>query len=386
MNVSIASAPSVRPNFEAASDLSWRSEPLAKALCADLRGEWDELTQAASDPNLFQTSAFSAYSLPLLAEMSPEAIQIRESGLLIGLVILRRDRGYAKLPLPFWRSALHHEQYLGTPLVRKGFEHAFAKGFCEWLDQAPSNCWFVNLSLINMDGALAEAFADYCRQSNRDMFAANRFERAAIRPALHSGTSAEELLRSSRRRSLRKARGKLEKLGTVKIERLSNREELDIWTSHFLAMEDTGWKHDEGSSILSCAKETALYQRIIKDAFAAKTLNFTRLCVDEQPIAYTLDIAAPPTGYCLKSAIDQKLRKYSPGVLLEFETLRHYLEQSELTLLDSCSAPDNAILNELWPDRRPVCDLVIGRSGALYRIAFSLAYAIKSAMQTAAKV
>ena len=144
-------------------------------------------------------------------------------------------------------------------------------------------------------------------------------------------------------------------------------------------MENTGWKQESGSSLLSCEKETALYRQIVRNAFVKGDLVFTRLCIDEKPIAYTLDITAPPWGFCLKSAIDQDYRKYSPGVMLEVETLKFHNSQNRLSLIDSCTSPDNAMLNELWPDRKPICDIVIARKGLPFSAIFRAIRKIKRA-------
>ena len=45
---------------------------------------------------------------------------------------------------------------------------------------------------------------------------------------------------------------------------------------------------------------------------------------------------------------------------------RGALQQNAYTLVDSCTAPDNALLNELWPDRKLVADIIIGRKSMLH--------------------
>ncbi len=385
MEIAISNSQAVDAGERIDADLSWSCENLTQDICATLKQEWENLASAATEPNPFQSPDYVAHSLPLLGDWSPQLIQIREAGLLIGLVTLRRDWGYAKLPLLFWRTALHHEQFLGTPLVREGCEEAFTDGLFKWLDQAPRDCFFINLTVMSSDGAVAKALAVRCGQTGRVSFATNHYQRAAIRPRARSGASAEDMLRPSRRKNLRKTRKKLEALGQMEFQRLNDKGELDAWIEHFLAMEDTGWKHEEGSSILSCPHETQLYRVLIRGAFDAGGLHFNRLCLDGKPIAYTLDVTAGPLGYCLKSAIDQDYRKYSPGVLMEQETLKHYLGKGELALVDSCSAPDNAMLNEMWPDKVAVCDLIIGRKGAGYQLACKLIHAIKKRMNASAK-
>lgn len=369
-----------------ASDYSWQCEALTARLCDQLHAEWSGLANTASEPNIFQSASFVSNSLPLLADQSPKLIAIRDAGLLIGLVILSRDIGYAKLPVPFWRSALHYEQFLGTPLVRKGHEDRFAAGLCAWLDNAPLDCSFLKLSMIGTEGPVAKAIARYCRKDQRKLLTANCFERAAIAGTENSSANAEDLLSTNRRKSIRKSTKRLAQQGVVMVERLSDPAQLHDWTAHFLDLENTGWKREEGSSILSCEHETALYKSVISNAFDEGNLNFSRLCVDGQPIAYTLDIAAPPIGFCLKSAIDQRYRKFSPGVLMEYGTLKHYLAAQDMTFVDSCSGPDNAMLNELWPNRRAITDLAIERKGAPHSMIFRAAAAIKMHLNTASRI
>lgn len=369
-----------------AARFSWQCEALTAQLSAQLKAEWTELANVASEPNIFQSPSYVAQSLPLLANQAANLIRIRDQGLLVGMMILRRDKGYAKLPVPYWRSALHYEQFLGTPLVRKGHEESFAAGLCDWLDNAPSDCSFLTLSMIGADGPVAKAIVHRCRQNQRQLFAANRFKRAAIANGEHATANPEEMLSTNRRKSICKARKKLAQQGEISIERLTDPTQLADWTAHFLELENTGWKRKEGSSILSCEHETALYKAIIGEAFEAGNLHFSRLCLDNGPIAYTLDISAPPVAYCLKSAIDQDFRKFSPGVLMEFETLKHYLTAQDAIFVDSCSAPDNTMLNELWPDQKSVLDLVIERKGLIYTLIFRAVQAIKMLLKTASRV
>ncbi len=361
---------------------TWDCQPLTRELCDDLQAEWASLAEVACEKNIFQFHRFIVNSLPLLSDQAPRIVTIREHAMLVGIVILRRDFGYAKLPVRFWRSALHHEQFLGTPLVRAGSEDAFAAGLCGWLDNAPRDYCFLKLSIISADGALAQAITSHCKSEARRFLIANRHERAAIAPADKSGVNAEDLLSPSRRKSIRKATKRLAKEGDISIERLRHASQLSEWTSQFLAMENTGWKHENGSAILCCENETTLYKMMIDEAFKAGNLHFSRLCVDGTPIAYTLDIVAPPAGYCFKSAIDQSYRKFSPGVMMEYETLKYYLGKDEIVLLDSCSAPDNVLLNEMWPDRKAIMDLAIARKGLGYSLIFRGIQTIKRLLKT----
>jgi len=363
-----------------ANGLAWESDALTIHAATALEPAWSDLALNAAEKNIFSFPWYIIPSLPLLAKLNPQVVTIYHGGLLIGLLVVRGDLGYAKLPVPFWRTALHYEQYLGTPLVRAGFEDRFAAGLCGWLDTARADHCFIALTLMTGEGMIADAIAAHCAAEKRPRMALNRFQRAAIALDPHSQNAPADPVGSGRRKSLRRAMQGLAAQGEVRIERLALEADIAVWLEDFLNLENTGWKRDNGSSILACPMETALYRQMVASAFERGSLNFFRLCVAGKPIAYTLDIAAAPHVYCLKSAFDQAFKKHSPGVIMEYETLKYYRQQTGFTQVDSCTAPDNGLLNELWPDRKSIVDMMICRKGAGYKALFAVIKRIKSRM------
>ncbi len=358
--------------------LTWQCDTLTIDSATALEFAWADLARNANEKNIFTFPWFVIPSLTLLARFDPRIVTIYQDGLLIGLLLVRGDIGYAKLPVPFYRTALHYEQYLGTPLVRAGFEAQFAEGLCAWLDTAPARYCFLALTLMTGEGAVADAIGAQCAAQKRHRMTLNQFRRAAIAPLPQNQETTDFDLGAGRRKSLRRSMRSLSALATVAVERLSDQADLVDWIEDFLRLENTGWKREAGSSILSCPNEAALYRQIISCAFHNGSLNFSRLCLGGQPIAYTLDIVIGRHAYCLKSAIDQTYKKFAPGVLMEFETLKYYRQQQGIELVDSCTAPDNALLNELWPDRKLIVDIIVARKGVGYGGLFTVIQRIKS--------
>lgn len=367
---------SASPKPKAHLQLSWRSMQLNAASIASLRDEWEDLTEHASDPNVFATPTYIALSLPLI-DNECSILSFYNDGLLIGLTILRDDIGYAKLPLLFKKSALHPEQYLSPLLVRKGCEDAFARCFCNWVEQTPPWVSFVNVTFARLSGDVADALAHHCRTHNQPFLQLGAFERAAIVPKRVSKDDFAAHLSANRRKSIRRAWNGLSKLGSLNFERLEQGGDLPAWLSGFLAMENAGWKGENNSSLLANSDEAQLYSEIVAEAFQAGDLHFTRLCLDDKPIGYTLDLWRGDHAFCLKSAFDEQYRKFSPGVLMEHEALKFYAEHDRIRLVDSCSAPTNDLLNELWPHQTSVADFFIGRRGWLYRLVFEAVKRIK---------
>ena len=96
------------------------------------------------------------------------------------------------------------------------------------------------------------------------------------------------------------------------------------------------------------------------------------MSVGDKPIAYTFDLAHGAYVYCMKCAHDLEYRKFAPGVLMEFETLKFYGSKEVTAIVDSCSSPDNEMLNDLWPERKTIMGLAIARKNWLHETAFSV--------------
>ena len=56
------------------------------------------------------------------------------------------------------------------------------------------------------------------------------------------------------------------------------------------------------------------------------------LCLDDEPVALKLNLLCPGGGHTFKIAYDERLEKFSPGVLLELENIRRMHES--LTRMD----------------------------------------------------
>ena len=75
---------------------------------------------------------------------------------------------------------------------------------------------------------------------------------------------------------------------------------------------------------------------------------------------------APPHAFSFKTAYDEELARFSPGVLLQLENLA-MLEREDIALTDSCAAPDHPMIGQIWPDRREIALLSVAIGGALRR-------------------
>jgi len=317
--------------------LSWQVNPLTHAVTEGLGRKWHDLAIHSVEKNIFSFPWFVIPSIDLLTRKKAQILTIYDQDILIGLYLFCGDRGYATLPVSFHRTALHPDQFSGLPLVRAGFEEKFARGLCAWIDAAPRDRQFLLMEMLAADGPVARALTKICEQQGRSLVVVESFQRAAIFPLEHRQADADTLIRRSRRKSLRRKARNLAKLGIVRFEKLTSKADLQDWLDGFLILENSGWKKEGGSSVLSNPKEIAFYNQMLPSAFDQNALNFFRLTLDGRAIAYTLDLLGKTRAYCMKCAYDQDYRQYSPGVLMEYETLLFYLKSEEFQLVDSCT-------------------------------------------------
>lgn len=347
--------------------IRWQSVSLSVTTIKDLRIEWEDLAANAVEQNIFLFPFFIEASIPLLEEQHPKLISIYNDNILIGLFIVSEDIGYAKLPLKFYRTALHPDIFLATPLVREGFAEQFALGLCQWLDDCPTSITFNMLSLLSLDNSIGAAIQKISQSQDRPVIIVEKHKRAAIKPSSQHLEAVIETLSKNRRKGLQRKIKNLSALGDINVEKLKNPNDIDQWIEGFLQMEHSGWKGENQSSTLSITEDTEFFRAMVRNASDNKMVNFFRLTLDDRAIAYTLDLKAEPFGYCVKSSFDETYRKYAPGVLLEYETLKYYLAQKEFDIIDSCTAPNNVMLNDIWPDRREIITMVMLRSGKYYQ-------------------
>ena len=81
-------------------------------------------------------------------------------------------------------------------------------------------------------------------------------------------------------------------------------------------------------------------------------------------VAYNLRIAmlatflTPPGAFSYKTAFDERYARFSPGVLLQRENLA-ILQRDGIAWTDSCAAADHPMIDHIWRERLPLCDLMV---------------------------
>jgi CelD/BcsL family acetyltransferase involved in cellulose biosynthesis len=140
-----------------------------------------------------------------------------------------------------------------------------------------------------------------------------------------------ETYRASLARKVRKdieRRGRrLGEEGSVSFDFGNGQADLKRLLKEGFELEGAGWKQERGSGITSDPKTHLFYTEIARWARARDWLRLAFLRLDGKPIAFDLCLESGGVTYVLKGGFDPEFRRFAPGMLLTYESLRRGFEE-----------------------------------------------------------
>ena len=309
---------------------------------------WERLAREALEPNPFYEPWML---LPALREFS-EGQDVRvalvwQGEELAGLFPLRRVARYKGLPASALSSWLHAHCLLCTPLVRSGSAHAVLQALFDWCDAS-----FIEFRYL-------PAGEPFHRALQEALVA------RGLKPSVNRAWS-RGLLRKNRatisgqlRRQLAKKERRLAERGRLKHLTLQPQDDIQRWIDDFLRLEASGWKGREGSAMACTAANRRYATEIFTAAFQRGRLLMCGLDLDGRAIGRRSSFLAGSGAYAFKTAFDETLAEFSPGVMLELDNIRQLDATPGLEWMDSFTEDANLALDRMWPDKREMQSLAV---------------------------
>ncbi len=336
---------------------------------------WEALAGAASEANVFYApwallpalellKAGRAFSLVFLLRAAAPGEQ--PALRLDGCFPLFDPRLSLSSPLPVAPLIRHRYCFSVTPLVRAGCEPAVLQAFCAWLHEQRQRYPLLLLRDVPASGALTEALRAALRMRGLRFHEGSHWQRARMSLDEPLEDYLARALSGRERREYRRRANRLAEQGQLVTRLLAPDErELAPWLERFLALEAKGWK-GRSQSAMGCQAATRDYfVQLATAAHARGQLLMLELSLDGRPLAMLCDLLDPPGLFAFKIAFDEDYAKFSPGValILEYLQMREVLKARGVAWMDSCTDPDNLLINRLWQERKPLCSVLIS-SGA----------------------
>ncbi|MEA3040693.1 MAG: hypothetical protein QOC65_182 [Sphingomonadales bacterium] len=335
-----------------------------------LLAEWQALAGNASEPNCFQEPWFLRAGLEHLAtDGDVRLIEVRD-GELIGLIPLCVRSSLGRIPAPNVQNWRHHNDFLGTPLIRAGREADFWTMLLAHLDNAPWARGFLHFNGLVEGGPVHAGLAAAAAKRGRPAAVVQRQKRAALASDLPPDAYFERTVRKKKRKELKRLAARLAELGKVSSRTLAPGEDWRPWCDAFLALERSGWKGRNGSALACAPASEAFFRDALAGAAAVGRLQLRSLELDGRPIAMLVNFLVPPGSFSFKIAFDEDHARFSPGVLIQIDNL-DILARGDIAWMDSCAAENHPMIDSLWGERRTIVRVSVPLSGVRRRLIYA---------------
>lgn len=314
---------------------------------------WDRLAERAAEPNPFFERAFVTTACEQLGADDVAVLFLADGEEWAGCMPVRVKRILGlRVLVSGWR---HPYSFLGTPLVDADRVEEFAAALIRSVAaRKHGRCLAIHRA---SHGPILEAIRQQAETGGAELLFERSFERAALARRPEADYTAG--LKSKRRSELKRQRRRLgEELDADIVAR--DRDD-DGAVEAFLRLEASGWKGRDGTAMASDERSAGFLRAMWAEFAAAGRLRIRSLEAGDRVLAMTVDLRAGDSLFGFKTAFDEELHRFSPGIQLQIDNFGAFHERGSERFIDSCSEPDNETMNALWPDRRTIETLLLGR-------------------------
>lgn len=331
---------------------------------------WSDLARRTAEPNVFYEPEVLLPAMRHLAPAGAVRLAIVEdaAGRWVACAPVRRVRAWGRLRLPCLTLWAHDYCGLEVPLVDAAAAMPALSALLGVL-RSPRGGVFVTFTQLPHDGPVHEALHELT--AGREVEVA-RYERAVLRrrPEFTYLDGMKGKRRSELSRSRRRLEERHEGVQTVDV---SDRDEAVEW---FLRLEASGWKGADGTALAIVPGATEFFREACAALRRDGRLELLALMADGRPIAMKCNFVTHDKMFGFKQAFDESMHRYSPGKLLDIDTMRAFHEREGVDMLDTIASAGNASINGMWPDRRELVSVLVpvrGPVGSLARTALARA-------------
>jgi CelD/BcsL family acetyltransferase involved in cellulose biosynthesis len=347
----------------------WRELSELEAIADD----WRELAARALAPNVFYEPAFALAAAPLFGRGVGAVLVWSGTSprRLLGFFPARIEKRRYGIKLPVLVGWTHPFAPLGVPLVEP---EAAEPVIAAWLAHLAGHADFPGVLLLPFvpeDGPFGAALEPILQRARMPAAAFNRHRRALLAPQPDERTHYIERALSARRLSRLRRRGRqLGELGALMFTKSTESDAVDAALDDFFMVEASGWKGAAGTAALADPAVYDFVRTALQVLAREGKVAINRILIDGAAIAAAITLRSGDAAWFWKIAYDERFARYSPGVLVALAVTENLLDDAELASADSCAPAEHPMIDHIWRERLPLCDLIVAlRPQAPFRLA-----------------
>jgi hypothetical protein len=174
-------------------------------------------------------------------------------------------------------------------------------------------------------------------------------ERAAI--IAEAGTAPVTKISKNLSKNITKKTRQLESLGELEYRYIDKAASMPAAIQSFLELEHQGWKGRHGSSLLSHPEQTAFFSSMTLALAEQNKVIFTEMRLSGKVIASTVNYLSGKAFFAFKTARDETLDQYSPGVLNEVALVKIIPDVLPKCEIFDSGAETGSYMDNIWKDK-----------------------------------
>jgi hypothetical protein len=331
-----------------------RGRPLS-----ELDAAWDDLIARADAPNVF---------------MQPRVIRAAApERQIVTLLAWQRDGSHRQLA-GFWAfsigkphlsilpvvalcaPAATEHVYLSAPVIDRNCLDATLHAMLEAIAKAPDLPKIVALESMSGSGTTYQALLRVLGERQSRSCRLEAKNRPLLMPGHDPSDYMEKALSSASRKKLRQHRRRLREMGRLETVVAHTVADVQRGFEAFLTLEQSGWKGRNGTALLSKPDQANFGRTMVASLAQTGAASIYALELDGRPISVQVVLRAGHAAYTWKTAYDERLSDFSPGMLLFEDYSKAFLADSTIAFADSCAFDDTGYM-AAWRERKLVIDL-----------------------------
>lgn len=331
----------------------------------DLVEELDHLCARTIEPNVFFNPRFLAPAMPRLEDREVRLAVIRDGNefrsRLRLLVPYSVEKPAVPLGVPVLRTWSSPFGPLGTPLIDRDDPEGVIADFFAMLARPHLKLpkVFV-LPDMRLDGAVARMLSATAESRGLPLVITGQFER----PFLESEAEGEDYLKASlssrHYKEFRRLGRRLAEQGVVEHKVARTQDDVRHAIEQFLTLEASGWKGRKRTAMAIDRYRAAFAREAVHRMSEQDMCRIHSLTLDGRTIASLVVFVEAGIAYTWKTAYDETLSAFSPGVLLMMAVTAQHLDDPNIMMTDSCAVPDHPMIGKMWSERKPMGTFVVG--------------------------
>ena len=328
-----------------------------------IEAEWRDLIARAHEPNVFMDPALVRIAGLGLSDERCVTLLAWQSNThekrLVGLWAFSVGRlRRSAVPVRVLQAPVAPHAYLATPVVDRAVADSALNAMLDFIVLDRTLPKLIVADPIRTDGPTMQALNRVLDARSSSAFTMTQVQRPILASSLDGKQYFEKAQSSSSRKKLRQHRRRLEETGKLDVTVADAPDAVDAAFDEFLQLEAAGWKGQNATALLSDPADATFARQMIAALAKRGNAAIHSLRRDGRPVSMQIVLRAGSVAFTWKTAYDEALRDFSPGMLLLEDYTKAFLSDRSIAWVDSCAIDDTSYMSA-WMERQTIAQVWI---------------------------